>query len=211
MNKQATLYYVHDPMCSWCWAYRPILAQVERGLQNHSVSIVELLGGLAPDTDQPMPVEQQRQLQAIWRTIEEQIGTEFNHAFWKECSPRRATWPACRAVIAAGLQQSEKAMINALQEAYYLRAMNPSEEDTLLQLADELGLDFDRFAADLASDKVANTLEENIQLAAQMPVRGFPSWVLDYQGEYHSIALDYHSHVTTLAALGDAMKTANRV
>ncbi|MFT6977114.1 MAG: putative protein-disulfide isomerase, partial [Shewanella psychromarinicola] len=18
-----TLYYVHDPMCSWCWGYRP--------------------------------------------------------------------------------------------------------------------------------------------------------------------------------------------
>ena len=20
-----TLYYIHDPMCSWCWAFRPVL------------------------------------------------------------------------------------------------------------------------------------------------------------------------------------------
>lgn len=211
MNKQATLYYVYDPMCSWCWAYRPVLAQVERGLQNHSVDIVKLLGGLAADTDQAMPVEQQQQIQAIWRSIEEQIGTQFNHAFWKNCSPRRATWPACRAVIAAALQDAEKAMIDAIQGAYYLRAMNPSEEDTLLQLADELGLDFDRFAADLNSETVASTLQKNVQLAASMPIRGFPSWVLDFQGQYHNIALDYHSHVTTLASLGGVMKTSHRM
>ena len=50
----AILYYAHDPMCSWCWAFRPVwlalLAQLPEGTR-----VQRLLGGLAPDTDEPMP------------------------------------------------------------------------------------------------------------------------------------------------------------
>lgn len=203
----ATLYYLHDPMCSWCWAYRPVLAQLRRALQNHPVSIQNLLGGLAADSDEPMAPAMRRQIQGIWRRIEQETGTPFNHDFWRDCEPRRSTWPACRAVLAANLQDAEEAMILAIQEAYYLRAMNPSDEDTLLQLADELGLDFDRFAADFASDAVEQALQRQIGLAATMPADGFPCWVLEHNGQYHRLALDYHSHLTTLAAMGDVMKT----
>jgi protein-disulfide isomerase-like protein with CxxC motif len=57
-------------------------------------------------------------------------GTEFNFDFWTKCQPRRDTYKACRAVIAASQQNAEEAMIEAIQKAYYLRAMNPSEHDS---------------------------------------------------------------------------------
>lgn len=202
-----TLYYLYDPMCSWCWAYRPVLAQVKRALQNHPVDIHMLLGGLAPDSDEPMEPAMRRRIQATWRQIEEETGTPFNHDFWRECDPRRSTYPACRAVIAAAKQQAQDAMVQAIQEAYYLRAMNPSDEDTLLQLADELELDFDKFAADFASDATEQELQSQITQARSMPGDGFPCWILEHNGQYHKLALDYHSQLTTLAAMGDVMKT----
>ena len=49
-----TLYYVHDPMCSWCWGYRPQWLKLKAALPEH-VHVVSVLGGLAPDNHQPMP------------------------------------------------------------------------------------------------------------------------------------------------------------
>ena len=50
----STLYYAHDPMCSWCWGFRPVWQSLRRQLPP-AVRVVRLLGGLAPDNDEPMP------------------------------------------------------------------------------------------------------------------------------------------------------------
>ena len=112
---------------------------------------MKIVGGLAPDSDQPMPAELQEKLPKAWRSIHELLGTEFNFDFWTECKPRRSTYPACRAVLAAGNQGKYDEMIDAIQRAYYLRAMNPSDLETLEALAEELGLDAERFAAEIRS------------------------------------------------------------
>lgn len=201
------LYYIHDPMCSWCWAYAPVLAQVFNAL-NAQLDIVKVLGGLAPDTDEPMPQALQSQIEGHWRRIEKEVGTIFNYDFWhsSDIIPKRATYMACRAVAAAALQGAEEAMIEAIQEAYYLRAMNPSEEDTLLQLADELELDFDRFMQDLSSTEVEETLLQQVSFAQTLPIQGFPSWVLVVNDRAVSIPVDYHSAQNSLARITDTLK-----
>jgi putative protein-disulfide isomerase len=73
-----TLYYFHDPMCSWCWAFRPRWQEITAGLPD-SVGYRRVLGGLAPDTDQAMPKEMQAKLRAIWQTIQQTVpSTPFN-------------------------------------------------------------------------------------------------------------------------------------
>jgi putative protein-disulfide isomerase len=29
-----TLYYVYDPMCSWCWGYKPVWLQIKEAVAN---------------------------------------------------------------------------------------------------------------------------------------------------------------------------------
>ena len=108
------LTYVHDPMCSWCYAFRPtwraIVAELPPGLATR-----RLLGGLAPDSDAPMPAALREKLEATWHRIEQVVpGTRFDFAFWRDGAPRRSTYPACRAVIAAVGQNpaAEEAMIS---------------------------------------------------------------------------------------------------
>lgn len=206
MSDKPTLYYIHDPMCSWCWGYQPVLKQILAS-QSNQLNIVPVLGGLAPDTDEIMPIALQKEIAAHWHHVEQELGTEFNHAFWKNCQSRRSTYPACRAVIAARKQAAGQEMIFAIQQAYYLRAMNPSDEDTLLQLADELELDFDRFAIDLNSDEVQAQLLYEVALARKLNVQGFPSWVLQYAGNHTRILVDYQSAHVTLAAISAVLKS----
>jgi len=79
------LIYVHDPMCSWCWAFRPVWASIRAALPE-GLEVRNLLGGLAADIREPMPMELQRGICRIWQTIQQRVpGTEYNFDFWERC------------------------------------------------------------------------------------------------------------------------------
>jgi putative protein-disulfide isomerase len=159
------------------------------------VEVKHLLGGLAPDSDLPMPDSMQKEIAGYWRKIQMQIpGTEFNFDFWDKCEPRRSTYPACRAVIAARKQNpdTELEMIEAIQKAYYLNAQNPSEKETLLALAKKLKLDVETFSEDLNSKETQEQLEKEMRFARQIGAQGFPSMIVDKDGQYQYVPLNYN-------------------
>jgi len=201
---QSVLYHVHDPMCSWCWGYRETWNSLRDALPE-AVQVVNVLGGLAADSDQPMPLEQRETIAGYWRAVTAKTGAEFNFDFWAKCTPRRSTYPACRAVLAAASQWAEQAMIDAIQHAYYLLAMNPSDDSTLIELAGELALDQDRFAADLGSPGTQQALEREFSLRRELGVSAFPSLVLKRGEKLVPISIDYRSHETALAEIAGAM------
>lgn len=193
-NHELTLYYVHDPMCSWCWAFVSTWTKIREELEG-KLEIRYLLGGLAPDSDQPMPEEMKTAISGYWKTIEERVpGTYFNHDFWKVCQPRRSTYPACRAVIAARKQvpELEKSMIQGIQEAYYMEAMNPSDDETLIAIAEAFGLDSEQFATDLNSSETQQVLDQEMRLSIEMGAQGFPSLILQTPQGYRFVRLDYN-------------------
>jgi len=196
MNESlVTLYYVHDPMCSWCWGFRPVWAEVQEELQD-KVHIQYVLGGLAPDTDQPMSENMRISIRDNWQRIQREIpGIEFNYDFWTLCQPRRSTYPSCRAVIACKMQQPllEKNMILAIQQAYYLQARNPSDEKVLLQLALEVGLNAKIFIRDLRSEKCQAVLENELRLSRKLYVSSFPALVLSQGSADTTIHIDYNN------------------
>jgi putative protein-disulfide isomerase len=154
-----------------------------------------LLGGLAPDTDEPMPQPMQTHIRDNWKRIQQSIpGTEFNYDFWTVCQSRRSTYPACRAVIACNRQQPtlESAMILAIQEAYYLQARNPSDNEVLIDLARGLGLDTPRFTRELSSKETQQTLLSEIQFSRELWVSSFPSLVLKKNDTDILLKLDYN-------------------
>ena len=165
------------------------------GLPDH-VTTQRVLGGLAPDTDQPMPIDMQTKLKGVWQKIQQTVpGTPFNFDFWKNCSPRRSTYLACRAVITARKQDPsyEEPMILAIQQAYYLEAKNPADLNTLVDLADRIGLDRECFIADINSQAVNQVLMEEIEFTQKLNVNGFPTLLLEINGVLTNIRHDYLS------------------
>ncbi len=187
------LYYLHDPMCSWCWGFSPTWNKVKEALED-KVKVTYLLGGLALDNDEDMTLQTQNYVQSNWRRIEEKIpGTKFNYDFWIKCKPRRSTYPACRAVISARIQNPdcETSMIRAIQKCYYLDAQNPSNEDVLVSLAIELGLDAEKFQLDLRSEKVNKMLFAEISLAKSLGMSRMPSLSLQTGRGLRAISIDF--------------------
>ena len=190
----AILYYVHDPMCSWCWGFSKAWQKIQDALPSN-VSTQLIVGGLAPDSNEPMPAAMQLYLQQSWQRIEQVIpGTEFNHEFWSLNAPRRSTYPSCRAVLAAKAQNSnfEAPMIKAIQQAYYLEAKNPSDDSTLIALAANIGCDTDNFRLTLNSEQTQQALMSQIHFASVLGAQGFPSLFLETEsGQRRPIAFDY--------------------
>jgi putative protein-disulfide isomerase len=210
----AKLYYVHDPMCSWCWGFKPVWQSTKEALLDRypDLEIEYVLGGLAPDSNEPMPLEMRQAIPGYWRRIEEVIpGTKFNYDFWEVCEPRRSTYPACRAVLAAKLQkpESQDDMIVAIQQAYYLNAKNPSDVPVLVECADSIGLNPQRFEEDIKSEYVESELQENFatyrMLAMEAGANGFPSLVVKDEVGFHHVQVYYQRTEEQVAAILDVL------
>ncbi|NKX19946.1 DsbA family protein, partial [Alteromonadaceae bacterium A_SAG8] len=209
---------------SWCWAFVPTWEQIQRELPN-DIEVVYLLGGLAPDSDLPMPEQMKLTIAGYWQTIQDRVpGTQFNYDFWTQCQPRRSTYPSCRAVLAAKAQAKdsdeakvlEQAIIKAIQEGYYLNARNPSDFDTLIAFAREIGLDAKRFELELNSESTIEKLKEEIQLSRSIGAQGFPSLILNSNklaeadgvkaknvksAQWQNVPYDYNDASVTLRSL----------
>lgn len=171
------------------------------------IPIRYVMGGLARDSADPMPEEIQSYVQSQWRLVAERTGAEFNWDFWKDCAPRRSTYPACRAAIAAGMQRPDgtAAMFHAIQRAYYLEARNPSDAETLVQLAGELNLDSQRFSDDLVSAHADELLHEDFALRRSFHADKFPTLILEHDDNQLWLAYGYEEEEMVVDLLTSAL------
>ncbi len=190
----ATLYYIHDPMCSWCWGFRQTWMNIKRQLPD-DVKLVSWVGGLAADSDEPMAANMQQYLQQTWQRIQQKIpGTQFNFDYWLRNTPRRSTYPACRAVIAAReLANLEDQMTFAIQQAYYLQAKNPSDLETLIEAASSIGLERKSFTEKMLSSELQQSLEKELSEVHDIGVNSFPGVLMQTGSKRQNIHLDYNS------------------
>jgi putative protein-disulfide isomerase len=197
------LHLVHDPMCSWCYAFAPVWRRIRAALPA-SLVVEYVVGGLAPDSDVPMPAPMREYIQQTWRRIQSVVpGTEFNFEFWTRCAPRRSTYPACRAVLAARHLDPalEPVMIERIQRAYYREARNPSDAVTLEALAGEIGFDVEEFREWVATPACEAMLTQDFARVRAFGVTGFPSLVLTAGLRHTLIPHDFVNPEITLAAL----------
>jgi len=195
LYRMTNLYYIHDPMCSWCYAFDRVLKQITAELPE-SIDLVKLVGGLAPDSTEPMSESLAAMVQGNWKRIEQTVPhIQFNFDFWVANQAIRSTYPACRAVLAAKKQSSdfEDKMIAQIQRAYYKEAGNPSLDETLINCAKQIGLKSDLFISDYKSEFINEQLLQELQFVRHLGVSSYPSLCLEISGKVLMIAIDYNN------------------
>ena len=95
-------------------------------------------------------------------------------------------------------------MVLAIQQAYYLQARNPSDHETLIELAGEIGADPQRFADDLVSKVIDAELYNEIRAGQAMGAAGFPSLILEKSGHYQTLRYSYTDAEWVLSQLNSA-------
>jgi len=82
-------------------------------------------------------------------------------------------------------------MTAGIQKAYYLNALNTSNEDTLINIARDIGLNEELFRQDIKSSEVNDLLLDQIHTTKTMPISGFPSLVLVKENNLKRIKINY--------------------
>lgn len=191
-----TLYYIHDPMCSWCYAFDLALKHIEFNLPK-SIRLVKLVGGLAADSMDPMSEECALMIQENWKKIEQTVPhVQFNFNFWSTNQAIRSTYPSCRAVLAAKKQDVdfEDKMIAQIQHAYYQQAENPSLDNMLINCAKQIGLETALFISDYNSDAINQQLHQQIDFTRHtLNVSSYPSLCLEINQQIFALSVDYNN------------------
>jgi len=167
--------YVMDPMCAWCYGFQP---ELDRFLEQYPSAEVDwIMGGLAPDSKEPMSEGLKEAIASYWHKIEGVSQVTFNHSYWERNTPYRSTYQACRAVISAEklAVKNSPNMAKAIQSAYYREARNPSLDETLIDCAGTIGLCEEQFLAVLHAKETELEFQKHLAITHHLHVGGFPA------------------------------------
>jgi putative protein-disulfide isomerase len=209
-GRGATLHYIHDPLCGWCYAAQPLISKARERLGTR-LNITLHAGALFASPRKLDAALAQHIVQADER-IAEYSGQEFGKPYIEGLLAEHGTLlfslPPIAALLAAKSidPNLEYPLLVAIQNAHYQRGLRVAEPTILAELAEDIGLDSARFAAAYV-EQDAQALEDHIQASRQLLSdvggEGFPTFVLERQGERD--VLEPHRHFGNPHGFVDAL------
>ncbi|SFU73760.1 putative protein-disulfide isomerase [Nitrosomonas eutropha] len=190
--KKLVLWYIADPMCSWCWGFAPVIEQIR---QEYSAALTVGLipGGLRPGTNVPLLPEKKVQILQHWHTVHAATGQPFT---FENALPEGFiydTEPACRGIASVSLIESKKvfSFFAAIQHAFYVEQKDVTQFSVLVKLAADLAISELQFASVFQSDEAKQQTLAGFQRAAQWGISGFPALVAESGTDRYLITTGY--------------------
>jgi len=187
------LIYFADPMCSWCWGFQPVM-QALRDRYGERLPVRLILGGLSVGARGPLDEAGKRSIREHWQHVAELAGQPFDFAFFERQGFVYDTEPACRAVVAARRLSAGAAMdfLSHLHREFYSRNRDITDGPTLSRLAEEFGLDGERFAAEFDAEETREETLQDFQITRNTGIDGYPALLAGRPGaSYSFITLGY--------------------
>ncbi|WER46685.1 DsbA family protein [Cupriavidus sp. WKF15] len=207
MTTTATLHYIYDPLCGWCYAAAPLVqaAQAVPGL-----ALALHAGGMMVGAQrQPVTPALRNYVMPHDRRIHALTGQPFGDAYFNGllCDPHAVfdSEPPITAILATAALSAELwdelwdelsadapqdlalAMLKRIQHAHYVEGRQIARPEVLAALAAELGMAPEAFGAAYsaaAGAPAARHIEQSRRLLGALGGRGFPTFALETDGGY---------------------------
>jgi putative protein-disulfide isomerase len=201
MADQPQLIYFADPMCSWCWGFVPVVAQI-RQVWGDNLPIHLVMGGLRPGTDKPVTEAAKASMREHWGHVTEASGQPFDYGFFEREGFVYDTDPAARAVVLARRYDETLALayLVRIQGAFYAQNRDVTDFDVLADLAAEMGFHRDPFREVVCGDDVKNETWRDYATSQRAGVSGFPTLIAGpgQDGTYVALSRGWNSPETVL-------------
>ena len=182
----ATLHYIHDPLCGWCYAAAPLI-DAARDVPGLSIALHG--GGM-------MTGPGRRTITPQWRDyvighdkrIAQATGQPFGEAYFegllRDNGAVMDSAPPTTAILAAQEQGGRGLdMLHRVQRAHYAEGRRISDKEVLAQLAQELGLEPARFAEAfkrLEGTATEQHFSDSRKWLTRLGGQGFPTIALEH-------------------------------
>ena len=209
----ATVRYVGDPMCSWCWGLSPVLEQIAAHCEKEGLGFSITMGGLRAGGGDPWTPAFRAFLRNEWRHIAEVSGQPFGFALLDADHFDYDTEPACRAVTTVKLLQARHGLpaaivlkfLGAVQRRFYVDGKDPKAVAFYVGICADLALDFDEFRVLFESTQARQATQQEFVRCRQWGVRSFPTLLLERNGVQTPLAVGAVKTDQILAQLQQAL------
>jgi putative protein-disulfide isomerase len=211
----ASLIYIADPMCSWCYGFGPELRTLLDGLPGMPLHIV--VGGLRAYNTKTMDAELKTTLLSHWQHVAERTGLPFAPDALSREGFVYDTEPACRAVVTARTlaPQAAFAVFEAIQQAFYTQSRDVTQGEVLAEIASAAlaangqAVDAATFFAAWNSTAMQDATREDFEQTKRWGVSGFPTLVLERDGQLDLVASGYTAMPTLVELLQQLVDREN--
>lgn len=205
------LIYFADPMCSWCYGFSPVVAQIRRDF-GRALPIRLVMGGLRPGTETPMTDQAKTEIAGHWTHVTEATGLPFDPAVLARPGFVYDTDPAARAVVWVRRQDADKALtlLERLHAAFYAQNRDVTDPQVLAGLISELGEDGQAFLEAFDGEDLKHETWADYGVSQRAGVTGFPTLVAgpNAEGTYGVVTRGFQPGDQVLAVLHGWLGTA---
>jgi putative protein-disulfide isomerase len=180
MNSATEVVYIADPMCSWCWGFAPVLDRLRKDFLSQ-LDFRLIMGGLRPGAAAvPLDADMKAHLRTHWQAVQARTEQAFAWDWLERDGFVYDTEPAARAVVAVRrlTPTREYEFFHAVQAAFYAQGRDVTQEEVLVSLAAELGLNAVAVRRCYRDEATLNMTHVDFRLTQRLGVQGFPTVLL---------------------------------
>lgn len=173
------MYYIADPMCSWCYGFARVIQGIHATYQDR-MQISLVTGGLRVGNTHRLTSALKETLVGHWRDVEDMTGQAFNYDFPVPEGFIYNTEPSCRAAVVVRKHKGDEVFpfFETLHTAFYVEGRDMTDTDVLTELATKHGVDGEIFRTSFDDEEVAQETYDDFAFGHSLGIQGFPSIVL---------------------------------
>ncbi|MFI7858010.1 DsbA family protein [Pseudomonas promysalinigenes] len=205
----ARLLYVMDPMCSWCWGFAPVAQALIAQAAAAGVATRVVPGGLRRGGN-ALDGSTRKYILEHWQAVAEATGQPFRYDGAMPDGFVYDTEPACRALVAARELDAERVwpLLTLIQRSFYEQGVDVTRAPQLVELAQQVGFDRERFAVQFASHDIRAVTAADFTWVQDLGIAGFPTLLAERNGQLALLTNGYQSQATLQPLLGRWLQQA---
>ena len=200
MTHALNLVYFADPMCSWCYGFGPVIAELAERFGDR-LGLQVVMGGLRAGNTEPMTDKDKDYVRGAWTKVGQATGQPFDPSFFDRETFIYDTEPACRAVVTARGLKADMAlpMLARVSRAFYAEARDMTAPDEIAEVAEEAGFDRAAFTSAFASPAAQNATFRDFLTAQELGIRGFPTLIAGSDDKGYALVTNGYRPLEDLA------------
>lgn len=178
------LYYVTDPLCSFCWAFEPTLRKFRYEYANYIDHDLTVMGGMIENWetyngDGANGIQTAVDVAEHWRKVGDFTRMPIDGRVWLD-EPIASSYPSSKVyqIIRRDFPDKADLFLRKLRERVMLHNQDISKSSVLAILLEDLGFDSRPVLSAAESFEGRSLLSSDLSLASALSATGFPTVVL---------------------------------
>lgn len=184
VQPQIDLYYVTDPLCSFCWAFEPTLRKFRYQYAKYIANDTTVLGGMIEKWekfggDSANGISKAADVAQHWREIGDYTRMVIDGRIWLD-EPIDSSYPSSQAflIVQRDYPELAKVFLRKLRETVMMWNQDISKRDVLESILEEMSLDAEGILDEAESFEGRMLMNSDLSLAQALTATGFPTVVM---------------------------------